>query len=250
MQAILEEIVNSEAVDHHEQLPGLAYNTTYYVWYEDPNLTGGAVTYNCSTNKGDVLNSPNNLFVGSITTPRAGAPDTTGNGDGGAGAQTGMVTIIGLTNDATLNTVTGNGSITNIGNMIDGDRTTFGSLTITGNGALNVARVFLNGAAGITQRFQTAKLFLDLEVPTNSLAGGTDTGVVAVGYRLTLASGSFNGILTLNPGSTQARTTFAVSLPPNANLSQVLLNLGIACSTSTSGNVEVRVYDAWIEAEG
>lgn len=249
MKALLEEIVNSETVDD-KQLVGLAYNTTYYVWYQDPFLLGGAVTYQDSTVKSDAMGSGDNLFVGSITTPRAGAPDTTGNGDGGSGAQFGMVTIIGFTEESAARVQVGNGSVVNPWNMVDGDPTSSGTLNVSGNGALNKAAVTLHPSAGVSQRYTAATLNLNLAVPTNSLAGGSDPTVVSVSYSLLYDQGTFTGIFSLAPGVTAARQTVSVSLPPNINLSQVTLSIQAACVTETSGSLQVVVYEATIEAQG
>ncbi|HEX2594811.1 MAG TPA: Hint domain-containing protein [Rhizomicrobium sp.] len=61
--------------------PGAAYSTTYFVWRYDPNLDGGS-GYGISTNLSDV-NSPQNVYLGYLTTPSAGG---TGGGGGGWGS--------------------------------------------------------------------------------------------------------------------------------------------------------------------
>ncbi len=63
------------------------------------------------------------FFVGSITTPAAGKPDTIGNDDGGAGAQSGQVNTHYLGNLGTFLAITpgGNGVKTNEPAMVDGN---------------------------------------------------------------------------------------------------------------------------------
>lgn len=60
----------------------LAYSTGYFVSYDDPPRTGGAVTYfEITTNEADARSSPTNPnrhYVGSIVTPGPGDPATTG----------------------------------------------------------------------------------------------------------------------------------------------------------------------------
>lgn len=59
---------------------GKAYSTAYYVYYNDPSLAGGAVSYQVTTSA--TTAAPNKTsgrhFVGKVTTPAAAAPPTTG----------------------------------------------------------------------------------------------------------------------------------------------------------------------------
>lgn len=59
---------------------GLAYNTLYYAYYSDSNHTGGAVTYLATTSQAVAAQVGAIHTVGSITTPVAAAPPTTGAG--------------------------------------------------------------------------------------------------------------------------------------------------------------------------
>jgi hypothetical protein len=52
---------------------GLALNTRYYVYVDDPDNEGGAVTYLASTSKPNVPANSGRYFIGSIETPSAGA---------------------------------------------------------------------------------------------------------------------------------------------------------------------------------
>lgn len=52
---------------------GLALNTRYYVYTDDPNYLGGAVTYVASTSKPNVPANSGRYFVGTIETPSASA---------------------------------------------------------------------------------------------------------------------------------------------------------------------------------
>ncbi len=96
-----------------------------------------------TTNKEQALNAAGQFFLGSIMTPRAGAPDTIGNNDGGSGAQSGQLNILLMSASATNGLggsgILGNGAVTNLPNSVDGDLTTKGTLTVTGNGAGNEA---------------------------------------------------------------------------------------------------------------
>lgn len=52
-------------------ITGLTLNTAYYVYAQDPDLTGGAVSYLASTTRTNTVNAIGRYFVGSITTPTA-----------------------------------------------------------------------------------------------------------------------------------------------------------------------------------
>lgn len=50
-------------------ISGLATNTLYYVYADDPNYVGGSVTYIATTNPQTITASNGRYYVGSITTP-------------------------------------------------------------------------------------------------------------------------------------------------------------------------------------
>jgi hypothetical protein len=50
---------------------GLALNTRYYIYVQDPNNAGGAVTYIASTSKPNITANSGRYFVGTIVTPVA-----------------------------------------------------------------------------------------------------------------------------------------------------------------------------------
>jgi hypothetical protein len=52
---------------------GVALNTRYYVYTDDPNYVGGAVTYVASTSRPNVPANSGRYFVGTIETPSASA---------------------------------------------------------------------------------------------------------------------------------------------------------------------------------
>lgn len=70
-------------------ITGLAYGTRHFIYYDDADNEGGAVTYQATTTQADALTSttnPSRHFVGTVVTPTAGNPPTTGNAGAGAGA--------------------------------------------------------------------------------------------------------------------------------------------------------------------
>lgn len=58
---------------------GLAYETYYYIYYDDPNFTGGAVTYAATTDSSVAAQVGSRHLVGSVVTPAALGGDTGGN---------------------------------------------------------------------------------------------------------------------------------------------------------------------------
>lgn len=59
---------------------GVALNTQYFVYTDDPNYAGGAVTYVASTSRPNVPANSGRYFVGLITTPTASANTANING--------------------------------------------------------------------------------------------------------------------------------------------------------------------------
>jgi hypothetical protein len=64
---------------------GLGYSTLYFVYVDDPNYAGGAVTYLATTNANLVTAGNGRYYVGGITTPAVAAPPTGGGWGGGGG---------------------------------------------------------------------------------------------------------------------------------------------------------------------
>ena len=58
-------------------IAGLAFSTKYYVYYDDPNYAGGAVSYQATTNLQTVVAGNHRIYVSSITTPADGGSGTT-----------------------------------------------------------------------------------------------------------------------------------------------------------------------------
>lgn len=69
-------------------LTGKSYSTLYLVYYDDAGRDGGSVTYVSTTDPTLAYNSPDypdRHFVGYVTTPSSGGPDTGGGGSSPAG---------------------------------------------------------------------------------------------------------------------------------------------------------------------
>lgn len=57
---------------------GLGYETDYYVYYSDPDRSGGAVTYQASTNPDNAIQVGDTHSVGEIVTPPSAGPSRDG----------------------------------------------------------------------------------------------------------------------------------------------------------------------------
>lgn len=66
-------------------ITGLSFSTTYFVYTDDINLAGGAVTYVASTNSDDPAARAGRVYVGKVTTPADGGSGTSGDTGGGSG---------------------------------------------------------------------------------------------------------------------------------------------------------------------
>lgn len=64
---------------------GLNYSTLYYIYTDDPDYEGGAVSYLATTNPLLVTAGNGRYYLGKITTPAAAGGDTGGGWGGGGG---------------------------------------------------------------------------------------------------------------------------------------------------------------------
>ena len=237
-------------------IPGLAYNTLYYVYANDPALMGGNLTYNVSTTKETALEELGNEFIGSITTPRQGAADTIGNNDGGAGGQYGMLSILNM--ELTPQANVAFGTFGNPQNAVDNDQTTFATLTanVPGAGATQTALQVVS-PPGLIQATQSATLKVKVSLPTNSASPSAPSFyALLVQYGLQGVTPNTNGVI-LNPttlvsiplnGTTLAPTIYSVALPKGQNLASIVVQVNVeTANTQTSGQVVANFYEAWIE---
>jgi hypothetical protein len=219
-------------------ITNLSYDTTYYIYYNDLSLAGGAVTYLSTTTKETAITSGSSFFVGSIRTPKAGAFDTKGFGDGGAGAHTGMVTRLLFSDIPTVV-----GAVSNPSNIIDGDPTTFGQLSASGISSLNNMEVIVQTVPGIARSFSSLTMNVIWSVPTNTLNGS--------GTRVTLtfiAGGVTAGTINTNAGTTVALRTDSFSIPQTMNpLSCEFTVQAFGTTGDSSGSLVVKVFDVWVE---
>jgi hypothetical protein len=218
-------------------ITGLSYGLLYFVYNDDPTLAGGGVSYSASLTKADALNGVGRFYVGSIVTPLATAPNTTGNNDGGAGAQLGQLLIF-LGTSATFS---GTGTVTSPFNAIDGNFVNAATVaTVTSAGPVTqTENLVLSGFQPMIVPTGTAILNVLSSVDSMQGTGGLAT----LSYSLNGGS-TFTNIYSIS--STRAETTDQVTLPSYQNLSTVQVKV-----TMTSGSVSLnrtngRIFEAWI----
>ena len=216
-------------------ITALSYSTLYYIYYDDATLAGGAVTYNATTTKVTAINGGGRFFVGSIITPAATAPNTTGNGDGGVGAQYGSASVFLF--GAQTNSSTGTGfAVTSPQNAIDGSRTTFATLANGAGGGAGNSTITVSAASPTSAPWQslTLNVLTALSVP---VVGDT----VTLSYSVD-GGNSFTTIYSVN--ANRALTTDSVTLSSAQNLALVQVKLVV--TSAGQPNLTGKFYEAWV----
>ncbi len=228
-------------------ITALSYSTLYYIYYDDATLAGGAVTYAATTTKTTAINGSGRFFVGSIVTPAATAPNTTGNNDGGVGAQSGQTSIFlfGLTTAATTGAHTPN--IANANHAIDGDLTTFAKLafTYTAVAEAETSDLILSAGAPSSAPWQSLTLYVASAVPTNGSTAGSNYATALVRYSLDGGS-SYTNIFSVTGPTTRAFTVDSISLPVNQNLALVRVEANMTRNSSSIATAELDLYEAYV----
>jgi len=227
---------------------GLSYGTTYHVYYDDPSYLGGAVTYLANTAQAIALDATGRFYVGSILTPVADGLETTGNNDGGTGAQIGQLYVLSptLRADSTTDPVTwypANQAET------DGDTSTFFDLQ-------SVETIWLGGTPTIYSKWTSLKLKIHSTVVTVDAGGAAfcdyslDDGTtwtnifniengsqVATGAGAGATSGS--GTAWTNPGNIADPDDYAtITAAAHGTTSQQLKATGFGFAIPTGATIE------------
>jgi len=240
------QVAGQQIAEDAGAITGLAYSTLYYVYFDDPNFFGGSVSYQVTTTKEVAIAVAGRFFVGSIFTPRAGAPDTQCNNDGGTGSQSGTLNTYYFASNSLPFTVpgagsiqtgtTGAGSITNQALSNDGDPTTAATCSVGSSGGDSVHLV-LSLPSGLQTRQGAATLYVAYEV--TSFSGGSP-GSITYGYQ-----GVFSQVLASFTGMT-GYAVASVALPANINLGSVYVELFLIGGNATT----VKFFEAWLEVSG
>jgi hypothetical protein len=242
-------------LDLAEGLTGLAYNTLYYVYFDDANFFGGAVAYQATTNKEVAIEAAGRLFVGSIFTPPAGAPDTIGNGDGGSGAQSGIITQLSFQNIAFTATGTnpGQASVSNLSSANDGNFTDYATLSVAASGAsaISIGNVKWSSPPPMNQRFSSVSVTIYYKITANN---GAPNPLSADGVNIGITWGvaGLSSVFIPNPTTDSGiqAATFSVTDPSTVNLATLGAFCNVDSYEDTSGGVTAQLYGALIFAAG
>jgi len=221
----------------------LSYSTLYYIYYPDDTLAGGGVTYSATTTKTTAINGAGRFFVGSIVTPAATGPNTTGNNDGGVGAQAGQTAVF-LFGAITPTTSGVDAANVNLNNCIDGNLTTFGSVKVNTSGSANATSSATTSAASPTSApWSSLTLNVRSAVPTNAVSSGTNLA----GASYSIDGGStFTTIYSVNALTTRAVTTDSVSLPTNLNLANLRVLVSVFRGSASPQAIQLDFYEAYV----
>lgn len=231
-------------------ISGLAYNTLYYVYTDDPGFKGGTVVYEAGTSKEAALDGAGRLFLGSIVTPAQGAPDTHGAGDGGSGAQYGTTGTYSPPTPSLGTIFDGNSSISNIANATDGNFGTSAALQSNASGTgfdTYASQPWIWPSAPQSLRTQSATLKIYRSV-TNSL---TNLPLSNVQYKVSFSTNngaSFTTAESINNGSSLGLSVLSIPLPSGMLLSQLILAIKTTAPSAGSGSIIATINEIWLEA--
>jgi hypothetical protein len=218
-------------------ITALSYSTLYYIYYDDATLAGGTVTFNATVSKTVGIQGGGRFFVGSIVTPAATAPNTTGNGDGGVGAQSGQTAVF-LFGASAVTTSSAGATASNLQNMIDGSLTSFGSIVANNASAANTT-VTVSAASPTSAPWSSLTLFVRSAVPSAS----------GVGISITLAyslNGGVSHTSVYSISTTLAPFVNTVALPLNQNLALLNVTVNVTRSAGSGGTCELDLYECWV----
>jgi hypothetical protein len=173
----------------------LGFDTLYHSYYDNEAMQGGAVTYAATTSKETALSGPRRFYVGSIQTPKDGAPATRGNNDGGATAQVGTAVNYPSTSSV-------GASWSNPANARDGDLNSYAEYSSTAD-----ANTTLTGSAwGTPWPVSAQAVRLEMTWEGVALSSGTATA------EYSLDGGSIWTVLSTKVATTWAKEQVAYAL--------------------------------------
>lgn len=222
-------------------ITALSYTTLYYIYYDDSSLTGGAVTFNATTTKETALNGSARFMVGSILTPGASVPVSTGNNDGGVGGQAGQTAIFLF---GTATPTASGGTVSNSINAIDGNLGTFSQLATNNTGAFASLQLALQTASPTSAAWTSLTLNVLSSVGTQAGSGIHST--IILEYSLD-GGVTFTNIYNLVGTTGRALTTDSVTLPRAQNLSLVVVRASNNQTVGGPATVKTQnIYEAWV----
>jgi len=202
--------------------------------------------HHVTTNKEVAFDGVTRFFLGSIMTPPAGGPDTVGFADGGPGAQIGMVNTFGLS--SFRSTTSGLITVANPLNAIDGDLSTFCTLTLNAQTSpLSLIDLSWLDPPGITRKYSSIKVFVRMSIESNTLNAAA-VGQLSWFNNSTGASSLFDSETNWATGTPVAVGTYQHALPAGTNISQIGVEAAMQTGASTTGTIVCRIYQVWVEA--
>ena len=232
---------------------GLAQQQSYFVYYQDPNFTGGAITPIATQNSGDFLNKPGYFLIDSITTPYAAASSGTGSGAG---------TTSGSRFSPSSYSDMGSRTTSNPANAYDGDSTT---AAVVGANALYTPGPVTNstgaaqpnaqpiGGGSGTYRITNGSILYEgfasfvttAAVNLNVLAAFTTSGGIVT---VTASINGTSSTLTQLTATT-ASATYTLAIPVGTNLSTVTVQIDVNANANgtSSTNASFSAYEIFIQ---
>jgi hypothetical protein len=212
----------------------LAYNTLYYIYYDDVDFSGGAVVFQATTTKEVALNNLGRYFVGSIRTPVSGAGvATVGNNDGGAGAHLGDTYI--LSPNLAKDTTNADTVFVPIRNTYGGGDDADNNPTTSVLQSIAATRT----VAGFPYYF-AAWTSLKLKIMTEVLSAGSQP--MQVDYSLDNGA-TWTNVYSLAAFGTRAKTVDTITLSATQHTAKVQVRY------TTNAACNVKLYDAWLEGQ-
>ena len=190
----------------------------------------------------------------------ASGPDTLGDNDGGSGAQEGANTKLQLSVAAGTG-IFGTGTLTNPGNAIDGDPTSYCDMQVTASSPNpSGCELQLTGPAGVVRAYSSITLHVLFEVIQNNLDPASNvnwanpyppTTVFYIAYDYGLNTGQYLMRAFVFQTVPQPLTEVVATLPNWLNPASVrVIIVAASGSNQTSGAVHARIHDAYILAVG
>jgi hypothetical protein len=224
-------------------ISSLAYGAIYYLYFDDGTMAGGTPGggYNAVTTKEVAINGAGRFYLGSILTPIAGRSDTTGNNDGGAGAQVGFFYL-----STPTNVVAGN-SWTNPANAMDGNPSTVATGTVS---AINATKTGQWNTFRLTPGEFTAQQLV-LKVRTRFTTTWNNASIGWNARYSTNAGATFNDIIGNQPMNVnRGWTTDSVTLPVGTDTSKLTVLIFETTFNTGSGSATLDIEDIWLELAG
>lgn len=228
----------------------LSFDALYHVYTkENANPpAGGAVSFFTAATRDEALNGQGHIYLGSIRTPKDGEADTTGNNDGGTGAQYGGHVV----RRATIESISG--TPTSAGNGKDGDWSTFARGARSGN-ISGSASVILSGFGVVG--VDDGRIYKNIVVRFKSAGAATTEGSSTTGAVITSKiNGTTKRTATATAGGGSASLSAAVDthiVPDGTLLSSIScviqVDSGGSEGADDDGTKQADGYEAVLEAD-